>query len=388
MDLPTLRVLLAPPGQTALAEAAALVPTDAGFLAAFEKLRKRHPPELAKAALETVLQREKARAKFALAERMVFTREALEQASGEPVSRYRAHRFRQYQSALDLCCGIGADALQLAAAGVRVEAVDADPLRLAMAAANATACGVTDRVRFHLGDVLTVPLPIAEAAFVDPSRRETERRVLDPERYQPPLGSVLARFPVGFPLAAKIAPGVAWSDLAKWDAEVEFVSVSGELKECVLWFGPLRTAARRATVLPATATLSAEDSPVEPPPSSPAGYVFDPDPTVVRAGLVGRLAEQLGAVPVDHGIAFLTGPTAVASPFARNFAVEHAAPFHLGKLRDYLRQRQVGRATLMKRAVELDADDVQRKLKLSGSEHRTVILVRSMGKPWVVVCSG
>ena len=48
-------------------------------------------------------------------------------------------------------------------------------------------------------------------------------------------------------LAAKIAPGVAWSDLTRWDAEVEFISVEGELKECVLWFGPLRTAAFRAS---------------------------------------------------------------------------------------------------------------------------------------------
>ncbi|MBY0514886.1 MAG: hypothetical protein K2P78_13345, partial [Gemmataceae bacterium] len=247
MDLPAFRELLTPAGRAALAAAAALAPAEAGFLAAFEALRKRHPPPRAKAALETVLLRERATDRFANAGRMYFTREALEQASGDAAAGHRADRFRGFGTVHDLCCGIGADAVAVAGAGVRVEAVDADPLRAAMAEANAAACGVGERVRVHVGDVLTVPLPPADAAFVDPSRRSGDRRFLDPDQYQPPLGGVLARFPPGFPLAAKIAPGVAWSSLAKWDAEVEFVSAGGELKECVLWFGPLRTVARRAT---------------------------------------------------------------------------------------------------------------------------------------------
>ena len=64
MDIDTFRELLTPNGQRAIDAAAALAPTDAGFLAAFEKLRKRHPAPLAKAALETVLLRVQARAKF------------------------------------------------------------------------------------------------------------------------------------------------------------------------------------------------------------------------------------------------------------------------------------------------------------------------------------
>src|SRR5215208_4993344 len=136
MDLDTFQHLLTPAGQAALADAAALAPTQAGYLAAFSRLRKRHPPELAKAALETVLLRAKARDKFSLADRLYFTREALEQASGEVVSRYRAGRFAAFNLVLDLCCGVGMDALQLALAGRRVYGIEADPLKAAMANAN------------------------------------------------------------------------------------------------------------------------------------------------------------------------------------------------------------------------------------------------------------
>lgn len=76
MDAEMFRLLLTPSGQAALAEAAALAPTEAAFLACFETLRKHHPQSLAKSALETALLRVKVRDKFADADRMYFTREA------------------------------------------------------------------------------------------------------------------------------------------------------------------------------------------------------------------------------------------------------------------------------------------------------------------------
>ena len=88
MELATFRELLTPRGQAGLAEAAALAPTEAGFLRAFGKLTKHHPDDLARAALETVLLRDRAKPRHSLAERFYFTRESLEQASSEPVSRH------------------------------------------------------------------------------------------------------------------------------------------------------------------------------------------------------------------------------------------------------------------------------------------------------------
>lgn len=385
MDLPTFRELLSPAGQAAVEDAAALHPTETGFLAAFEKVRKRHPPAVAKAALETALLRAKAREKFALADRFFFTREALEQSSGDAVSGYRAGRFRPFRTVLDLCCGVGMDAIRLALVGSTVEAVDSDPLRVAMGEANAAVAGVAGRVRFHEDDVLTMPLPSAAAAFVDPSRREGKHRFLNPDRYIPPLGAVLARFGAGFPIAAKIAPGVAWSDIEGHDAEVEFLSSGGELRECVLWFGPLKTARRRATILPGSHSLSADAAVLESPPSPIGEYVFDPDPAVIRAGLLGHLGNELGAVPVDHGVAVLTGPSPAHSPFADCYRVEHVAPFHANQLREYLRECGIGRVTVLKRAVDLDVNEVMRKLKLDGPEHRHLVLTRSLGRTVAVV---
>lgn len=387
MDLETFRELLTPAGQRVLVAAAALGPTDAAFLACFEKLRKHSPPALAKAALETALLRQRAKAKFAAADRMYFTREALEQASGDAVATYRAARLAPFGTVADLCCGIGGDALAFAVAGLTVHAVELDPLRAAMATANAAALGVADRVTVHEADALTVPLPDVRAAFADPNRRTDGKRHLDPEAYTPSLSALRERFAPGFPLGVKVAPGVARDDVLLLEAEAEFLSVGGEMKECVLWFGPLRSAAWRATVLPSGESLVVGG---EPPPfgalAEVGAYVYDPDPAVVRAGLAGLLAEQLGLTSIDWTVAMLTGPELVRSPFVTAYRVEHSDRYNAVRLRDYLRERGVGRVTMVKRGSTLDADDVTRKLKLSGSEHRVVLLTRIGGEQAVIIC--
>src|SRR4051794_28806963 len=167
MDLPAFRRLLTPQGQSAVAAADGPDLTEASLLACHQRLRKQYPEDIARAAVETVRLRRKAADKFSRADRMYFTREALEQSSGEAISRYRARRFGHFKHIADLCCGIGGDLIGLSDVA-HVTAVDADPLRLAMAAENVRAYQRANGVAFVDGDVLTVPLPGVEAAFCDP----------------------------------------------------------------------------------------------------------------------------------------------------------------------------------------------------------------------------
>jgi SAM-dependent methyltransferase len=386
MELDAFRLLMTAEGQSALTRAAALGPTEATFLTCFDAVRKHHPPTLAKAALETALLRSRARDKFTDADRMYFTREALEQATGEAVARHRANRFARFGSVADLCCGIGGDALALAAAGTTVHAVDTDPLRVAMTEANAAALGLADRVRCQVGDALTVPLPNVESAFADPARRADGRRYLDPEDYTPPLSALRARFSADFPLAVKIAPGVAQGQIRGPETEVEFVSLGGELKECVLWFGPLRTTARRASVLPSGETLCSDEVTEVRPHAEPRAFLYDPDPAVTRAGLVPVLADRLSGHPLDPQVQLLTADRCIPTKFATAFEIEHVAPFHIKLLRDHLHRAAVGRITVIKRGSPADADDLLRKLKLAGPNHRTVVLTRIDGWHAMIVC--
>ncbi len=384
MDLATFQLLLTPPGQAALDEAMTLRPTEANYLACYGRLIRHVSSNLARAALDIALLRARAHSKFTHADQMYFTREALEQSSGEVVSHYRAHRFEGIGTIGDFCCGIGGDTLALARCGA-VVAIDLDPLRLAMARENLTVHELIAQVSLVEADVLTVALPRVNALFLDPDRRAGGQRRLSLKEYRPSVDALLSRVSPDLPVAIKVAPGVPWPELNGYQAEAEFVSVHGELKECLLWFGPFRSVNRRATVLPGPHTL-ASDSPTAPaPPRAPLTYLYDPDPAIVRSGLVTNLGEQLNARQLDSTIAYLTSETLHLTPFAQCYQLEEAHPFHLRRLRERLRNLDVGHITVLKRGSAIDTGDLQKLLKLKGKQHRVVILTRVEGQPYALV---
>ena len=383
MDLPAFRRLLAPEGQAALAAAVELRPSTSTLLACHKQLRKQYADDLVRTALDTALLRQKAAGKFTRADRMYFTREALEQASGEVISTYRGRRFAGFRRVGDFCCGIGGDTIGLAMV-TEVIAVDADPVRTAMAEENLRVYG-RDRVTFECADVLTMRIPPLEAAFIDPDRRAGGRRRLRIREYAPSLDAVRVRLAADFALGVKVAPGVTWDEVLGFDAEAEFISVDGELKECVLWFGQLKSVGRRATVLPAGETLADDQPAILVDPGPPLDYLYDPDPAIVRSGVVANLGQLIGARPIDPEIAYLTSERYTPTPFARAYRVEESMPFHSRQLANRLRSMNVGTVTLTKRGSAVDPHELLRQWRLTGSETRTVILTRVQGKPFALI---
>jgi SAM-dependent methyltransferase len=384
LNLVDLERLQTPEGRAALADADALAPDEKTFLGCFGRLAKRHEPDVARAALATAILRRRAAAKFSRAASMFFEREALEQSSGEQLASHRARRMTALgvQRVADLCCGLGGDAIALAERA-EVVAVDLDPLRLRLCDLNLRAYQRRERARLIEADALTVDLT-DHAVFVDPDRRVDGRRQLSLSACQPPLRDVLGRGPPSLPACAKLAPGVPWSELSALNGEAEFVSLAGELKECVLWLGPYRQRARRATLLPSGESLSADEPAPSPGCAAPGRYLYDPDPAVIRAGLVTDLAHLLQARQLDAEIAYLSGAVE-RTPFARTYLVEESLPFHLGRLRELLRARGVGKVNVQRRGSAVDPDELVRKLKLRGEQTRTVILTRFEGRPWTLV---
>ena len=383
MDLPAFERLLTNEGVAALELASRLEPSEAKYLACYDRLRKRFAAELCKAALETCLLRAKAAPRFANASRMFFTKESLEQATSEAVADHRARRFGNFGTVADLGCGIGADAIAMARAGARVTAIDRDPLRLAMAAKNADVCGAS--IRFVQSDLLADPIPDADAYFADPARRADGKRFLSLEDYVPAPEALLARLPRGAPVAFKLAPGVPHDDIDAHDGEAEFVSLGGELKECTLWLGDLKRTRRRATVLPAGVTLAGDGEREPLDVGSPRAFLYDPDPALTRSGLLADFGAPFGATLLDPGIAYLTADVCERSPFATVYAIDAAMPYHPRRLVEALRARNVGRVTMLRRGSQLEAEAVSRSLKLRGDEHRFVALTRHDGGNFAII---
>jgi SAM-dependent methyltransferase len=386
VDLISFHFLLTPAGQAQLAALAEIELDADNHLQVASQLSGEVGPERAHALLETALLRERATAKFSRASEMYFTREALQQASAEEVSFYRARRFIRagLNRIADLGCGIGGDSLAMAASA-QVTGVEWDPLRLAMAQENVRAYGNALRFRPLQADLLELSPLAVDALFADPGRRDEHgRRIYSVHQYRPPL-SYLEHWRQKVPhQAVKISPGVSYEELPP-DSEVEFISVNGEVREALLWFGDLRTpVARRATLLPGEQTLTdGEETEVET--GQPRRYLYEPDGSIIRAHLVQQLGNLLAASKIDDDIAYLTADQAQPTPFASCYALDDYFPFQLKRLRAYLRQRDIGSVTIKKRGSPLDPDQLRRRLKLSGDQHCIIFLTKVQGQPMVLV---
>ncbi|MCE3031007.1 MULTISPECIES: THUMP-like domain-containing protein [Streptomyces] len=395
--------LLTPEGRALLEEVRGTAPADE--LAVATRLRRDHPADLVSAALGQARLRQRAAAKFAAAdaERMFFTPNGVEQSTRASVAAYRARRLTDLgvTSVADLCCGIGGDAIALARAGIRVLAVDRDPLTAAVARANAEALGLTELMEVREADVTEVDTAGYDAVFVDPARRggqsrggarsasmrgggrATGGRIFDPEAYSPPLSWAVAAARRAPHAALKIAPGIPHEAVPP-EAEAEWISDGGDVKEAVLWFGTGAPGAVRATLLPGPRTLLGRGLPD--PGVRPVGrYLYEPDGAVIRAHLVAEVAEEVAGGLLDATIAYVTADELHPTPYATPYEITDQLPFNLKKLKALLREREVGTLTVKKRGSAVEPEELRRKVKPQGPNAATVFLTRVAGAPTMLV---
>jgi len=215
---------------------------------------------------------------------------------------------------VDLGCGLGADALAFAAAGLRVRAVEADPATAVLAAANLG-------VEVICGDAVELaPALLADGAavFADPARRTGSRRTWRVSDFSPPFdfaaGLLEGRFG-----CIKAAPGLP-SALIPDGAGATWVSHRGDLVETSLW----SVDERAAVLLPAGDRIEVTDqrAPVGP----VAQYLYEPDAAVIRSQALGELASRLQAHRPAEGIAYLFSDQPHLTPFAQAFEVIDTLP--------------------------------------------------------------
>ncbi|HYP74000.1 MAG TPA: class I SAM-dependent methyltransferase, partial [Microbacterium sp.] len=339
-------------------------------------------PDLVSAAVGQAHLRSRARAKFGpFADRMLFTRAGLEQATRLAVAARHAGRFRDagFTRVADLGCGIGGDALGLAGIGLQVHAVDADEVTAALAAYNLAPFG--DAATVQSARAQDVDLAGVDAVWLDPARRtagHTETTRVGADDWSPPLEWVFdlaARMPAG----VKLGPAFDRT-LIPDDLEAQWISVDGSTIELVLWSRSLaRPGIRRAALVirgDAAAELTASGDAADVPVRELGAYLHEPDGAVIRARLIGEAARALQAGMLDPKIAYLTSDAALTSPFVQSFRVRERLPSDVKALSRALRERSIGTLEIKKRGVDVDPATLRTKLKLRGDQSATLILAR------------
>jgi len=363
----------------ALAQASAEAEPES--LAAAQRLRRNWTPDQAAAVLTQAKLRRRAKTKFgSRAAELFFTTDGLEQATRHQVARWRAERLVQAgaKRVLDVGCGIGADALAFADAGLEVVAIEADPVTATFAAANLSGrgrvvCGDATRTsQDSAAAVLVDELAVAATAvFIDPARRTGRGRTWRVADFAPPwdFATDLLAGRLG---CVKAAPGLP-SGFIPSEVAATWVSHAGDLVETSLWSGIGEPGSRTAVLLPSGVELDA-GARVLPPVAAIGGLLYEPDPAVLRAGAIAALAELLGGWAINPGIGYLSADQFVATPLAEAFEVLEVLPYDERALRAWMREHGIGSVEIKTRGIEVDPAELRRRLKPKGSAPATVVL--------------
>lgn len=381
MDVAELRALLSSEGLRLLDEVGT-IEASADVVRIVSRLRAEgHPAELVSAVLTQARLRAKARAKFGdFASRMLFTADGLEQATRLSVASLHAGRFAGagIDVVADLGCGIGADALAMAALDLGVLAVERDEVTAAIASFNLAPFAAA---RVELGDATEIDLTGVGGVWLDPARRAGGRRLDDPADWSPPLDWAFAlaeRLPTGI----KLGPGLD-RELIPDGVEAQWVSVDGEVVELAVWSGVLaRPGVGRAALVLRSGSAAELSAPQDSPDAEVGalgGYLLEPDGAVIRARLIGDLARRVDGRMLDPTIAWITSDTPPATPFGAGFRVLERFPLDVKILKKQLAARGIGALEIKKRGVDVDPAAFRARLALRGDASATLVLTRIAG---------
>lgn len=336
-----------------------------GTAANISRVAKATSPEAAQWAFTQWSLRKKARAKFALADQMLFDRNGLEMSTHEGLAEYHASLFPAGVRVLDLTAGIGADLIAL---GRRGEAVgcEIDSGRAQLAIHNLMVHGVKAEV--WAGDFrAAIDLePESTCIYADPSRRESGRRTIDPAQFSPNPLELKDRFdrcPIG---VLKLSPMLPDDFLESLGGRLEFLSYGGECREALIVLGSESVPGRYAVLVEKRVKLEAQDhyiSTVD----APHAYLYEADPAVVRAHCLATLAHDFGLEHLADSNGYLVCGHSVDSPWMVRYRVIESGRGDLREIRRRLAQLGASTPILKQKGAGLDLQKLHKALHSDGN---------------------
>jgi len=355
-------------------------------LAAQQQLRHEFDADVVRAALALSDARTRATGTLKNASELWLTGTGVEQATHPVLAAHKAGRFPDGVPVLDLCSGIGSDSSALAARGP-VFAVDSDEAMLQRCEWNLAAWG-TAAAEFRHEDATNVDIS-GEWIHVDPDRRNGHSRPTKRlERYSPDLEWMQQAVQTAKGGAIKIGP--ASNFMQKFPGcEIELISLNKECREATVWFGDLADCEQfRATVLPSGETIAGDPlSAYADLADQPMKYICDPDPAVVRSGLIDAVCEQFDLHRLDREEEYLTTDAVPDSNFVTSFKIEAVLPNNQKQLRRYLRQSPGQYYEVKCRRLPIDASATTRKLPTGGDLPKVIFFLRVQGKAKIVIAN-
>lgn len=328
---------------------------------------------------------------------LMYTRTALEQSSGEAAALFKASLLGG-GLLIDLTGGLGIDTFAFSRRFKYVLHIERDNTLSDIARHNHAVMGA-DNVRHILGDAtLLLPgLPSADAAFIDPSRRDGKSRLVRLQDCEPDLTTLapalLQRIPT---VLAKLSPLFDLHEIPRQlphVSDIHVVSVAGEVKEILVRLSAGFTGEPTVHAV-GLSTNGAQKFMVEGPlmrqepgtgratlqclvcaPKGPGagGVVLLPDAAVLKAGL-SRQALSAAASSVDaHGLFGLAPQSPLQFP-GRVLPLRWMAEWKPKDLAKRLKSEGIRGAQILTKGVEKREPEILKDLGLVHGDNAWIVV--------------
>ncbi len=365
------------------------IPADIGELEASTLLRRQFTPEVVREALQQRDLRRRAQGRLHHAEKLFFTSRGLEQATRGRVADARAERIARLMPTalvLDATAGIGSDSLALASKNLRLLSADLDPDHAKCLAKNLARCGF--RAHVVIADAARLPAK-PDVLVCDPDRRVGNRRSLDPERWSPKLSTCLDLASQVRGACFKLAPALDVEQVGslpfRQPHSWQWTSADGDLVEVALWTGELAAPSGEREIQ----IIAGESEPVHyrgvPEPefhlsveeALSMGWISEPDPALIRSGLLAKFARERDLHPIGPSIAYLASKNRPdPSPFLKSWRVIASESADRRRVRALLREHDIGELVIKKRGHPRTAAELAREFRGKGTQLGTLIVTR------------
>ena len=331
---------------------------------------------------------------------LLYTLLSLEQASGERAAEWKAG-LMEGGRLLDLTGGLGIDDLFFARRFEQVVACERDEVLAALAAYNRGILDVAN-VEARIGDSVRLLVEFPDDSFdwiyVDPARRDAGRRSVALEETTPNVVELHdLMLSKARRVCIKASPALEITGLQeKLPAlvEVVVVSVDGECKETLLMLDRDRSARLcriKAVCLGETpfeiAACQRQDAGRRVIASRSGGWLYEPDPAIIRARLTPELATMLGLEFLNGSVDYLTSERFVERFPGRSFRVEACLPFRPKTLKSDLSRLGVDGAAIQRRDFPLSPEEIRKRFRIAeGSVFYLFFTKDAAGALVCVVC--
>lgn len=354
------------------------------------RLRKQFSAEQTQFIASQIKLRTQAATRFPLAAEMLFTNRSLQQTTEAAIADFKAELIKEFipeiKHVTDLCCGMGGD-LQALATRFNVTGVDLDAKICHIAKHNATLKN-QNAVDVITADASAVQLN-TDWVHIDPDRRHDGLRHTDVNSLQPgihTLDRLIDR--VGDSIqgvSIKLAPASVIPEHWQDQCQLFWIQTRNECRQQLAIFTSTKEQQDSRTALAIDKTGAAQwkfsspnedllDSRDVPLKGSVDKFLYEPKPAILAGRMAPSWAVSHQLEYIHSGVAYFTSASSHNISGGTCYEVLEELPFDLKRIRQHIKQHNIGRLEIKKRGVDITPEQLRKKLKPQGKNEATLVI--------------